>query len=362
MVTTRERGTPIGEETEELRQVLQTLGVGVALVSLADWSIRFENAAFFKWFPPASNADEPLTERLSGMNGSRVEQRVAAGRPFSFETEPRAGGRDSPITVEIRPAAAGRDGEPETCIVECRDVSKQKQAEYMLDSYSTMAEKHTRDLQREKERVERLLLNVMPRSVYEEMRNYGTVTPQLFENATILMLDFVGSTEMAISRDPGSLVTELNDIFNVFDRITEMFSSERIRTVGDAYMAVCGIPEVNPEHAHNMAKVALRMLRYIQRRNSAHPQAWECRIGLHTGPVVGSLVGAQKYVYDIFGPGVNMAARMESLSEPMRITISEETYHLIKHDFDCSERGECEVKGFGTQRLYSLDRELTPFR
>jgi adenylate cyclase len=345
-----------------LRHLLQTLGVGVALVSLNDWGILFENASFFKWFPPASDADEPLTERLVGMNAARVEQRLAGGRPFSYETETQAGGRTIPIAVDIRPMPAGPDGEPKACIVECRDVSKQKQAEYMLDSYSTMAEKNARELQREKERVERLLLNVMPRSVYEEMRNYGTVTPQLFENASILMLDFVGSTEMAISRDPGSLVTELNDIFNVFDRITEMFSSERIRTVGDAYMAVCGIPEVNPEHAHNIAKVALRMLRYIQRRNSAHPEAWECRIGINTGPVVGSLVGVQKYVYDIFGPGVNLAARMESLSEPMQITISEETYHLLKNDFVCSERGDFEVKGFGTQRLYFLERELAQLR
>jgi class 3 adenylate cyclase len=213
-------------------------------------------------------------------------------------------------------------------------------------------------LQREKERAERLLLNVMPRSVYEEMKDYGTVTPQLFDNASILLLDFVSSTEMEISRDPAALITELNDIFTVFDRITDMFGCERLRTVGDSYMAVCGLPDTTPEHAQNIAKVALRMLRYIERRNSAHPEAWHCRIGINSGPVIGSLVGVQKYVYDIFGPGVNMAARMESLSEPGRITISESTYELIKEDFACSERGEFEVKGFGTQMLYLLDREL----
>jgi class 3 adenylate cyclase len=348
----------IDDDGHLLRHMLQSLGVGVALVSLDDWNVRFENANFFKWFPPGSDADEPLTARLPDMSASRAQARIADGRTYTFDTESRAGGRSVPIAVEIRPLA---DHETEA-IVECRDVSKQKQAEYMLDSYSTMAEKNARELQREKERVERLLLNVMPRSVYEEMRNYGTVTPQVFDHATILMLDFVGHTEKAIARDPGSLVTELNDIFNVFDRITDMFSCERIRTVGDAYMAVCGIPEANAEHAQNIARVALRMLRYIQRRNSAHPEAWECRIGINSGPVVGSLVGVQKYVYDIFGPGVNLAARMESISEPMQVTISEETYLLIKDDFICSERGEFEVKGFGTQRAWSLDRELFPNR
>jgi class 3 adenylate cyclase len=227
----------------------------------------------------------------------------------------------------------------------------------MLESYSKMAERNARELEREKERAERLLLNIMPKSVYEEMKDYGTVTPQLFNNASILMLDFVGSTEMAISRDPAGLVTELNDIFTVFDRITDLFGCERIRTVGDAYMAVSGIPETTPDHAHNVARVALRMIRYIERRNSAHPEEWLCRIGINSGPVVGSLVGIQKYVYDIFGPGVNMAARMESLSDPMRVTISESTYQFIKDDFLCTERGEFEVKGFGTNTLYFLERE-----
>lgn len=342
-----------------LRHTLQSLGVGVAVICPADWSVRFENAGFFTWFPPERDADEPLTDRLTGMNADRVRSRLQDGRSFTFETEARVGAREVPIAVEVRPLP---DSDEELAIVECRDVSKQKQAEYMLESYSTMAEKNARELQREKERVERLLLNVMPRSVYEEMRTYGTVTPQVFDHATILMLDFVGHTEKAIARDPGSLVTELNDIFNVFDRITDMFGCERIRTVGDAYMAVCGIPEPNAEHAHNIARVALRMLRYIQRRNSAHPEAWECRIGINSGPVVGSLVGVQKYVYDIFGPGVNLAARMESLAEPMQVTISEPTYHLIKDDFICTDLGTAELKGFGEQRIYSLDRELAPGR
>lgn len=171
------------------------------------------------------------------------------------------------------------------------------------------------------------------------------------------MIDFVGHTEMAVARDPAALVTELNDIFTVFDRITDMFGCERIRTVGDAYVAVSGLPEPSPEHAHNIARVALRMLRYIERRNSAHPEAWHCRIGINSGPVIGSLVGIQKYVYDIFGPGINMASRMETLSEPMRVTISESTYQLIKNDFECTERGEFEVKGFGMSKLYFLERE-----
>ena len=183
---------------------------------------------------------------------------------------------------------------------------------------------------------------------------------RLFESLTHLKA--IDQQHRDIARDPAALVTELNDIFTVFDRITDLFACERIRTVGDAYVAVSGLPEPTPDHAHNIAQVALRMLRYIERRNSAHTEEWLCRIGINSGPVIGSLVGVQKYVYDIFGPGINMAARMETLSEPMRITISHDTYTLLKDDFQCSERGEFEVKGFGTQTLYFLERELPRMR
>lgn len=346
-------------DADTLRQAAQTLGVGLAVVDQEGWRILFENANFFKWFPPQQDADEPLTKRLAGFNASRAETRFQAGRSYSFEIEVQSGGREMPISVEARLLP---DHPLEYVVVECHDVSKQKQAEYMLESYSQLAERNARDLQREKERVERLLLNVMPKSVYEEMKDYGTVTPQLFENASILMVDFVGHTEKEISRDPAALVTELNDIFTVFDRITELFGCERIRTAGDGYMAVSGLPEPNPEHARNIARVALRILRYIERRNSAHAEPWLARIGINSGPVIGSLVGIQKYVYDIFGPGVNLAARMESLSEPMRITISENTYKIINDEFICSERGEFEVKGFGPTILYFLEREMPHLR
>jgi class 3 adenylate cyclase len=323
-------------------------------VDAASWEVVFENASFFKWFAPGSDVDEPLPSRLPGFHASRAQSRLKDGRAYSYETESEVSGRKIPFSIELKPLPDQLSGR---ILVECHEISKQKQAEYMLESYSKLAERNAKDLEREKERAERLLLNIMPRTVYEEMKDYGTVTPQLFEQASILMIDFVGHTEMEIARDPAALVTELNDMFTVFDRITDMFNCERIRTVGDGYVAVSGLPEPTPDHAHNLARVALRMLRYIERRNAAHTEAWHCRIGINSGPVIGSLVGIQKYVYDIFGPGINMAARMEALSEPMRITISDSTYQLIKDDFVCTERGCYDVKGFGECPLYFLERE-----
>ena len=355
MANSSDTPTSVQLNRDFLIRTAQTLSIGIAIVETETWEVVFENANFFKWFPPGEDADEPFSSRVPRFNPDRALSRIEKSRPYKLDVASSYGGRDTPIEIEIRSLSEEDEG---LIVAECHDISKLRQSEYLLDSYSKMAEKNAREVEREKDRVERLLLNVMPKAVYEEMKDYGTVTPQLFDEASILMIDFVGHTEKAIAQDPTSLVTELNDIFTVFDRITDLFAAERIRTVGDAYMAVSGLPEPTSDHAHNIARVALRMLRYIQKRNSAHAEEWQCRIGINSGPVVGSLVGVQKYVYDIFGPGVNMAARMETLSEPMQITISEDTYQLIKDDFVCSERGEFEVKGFGTQKLYFLEREL----
>jgi class 3 adenylate cyclase len=124
-------------------------------------------------------------------------------------------------------------------------------------------------------------------------------------------------------------------------------------------MAVSGLPDFIPEHAQNLAKVALRMKRYLERRNAAHPENWRFRIGINSGQVIGSIVGVQKYVYDIFGPGVNLASRMESSSEPMHITVSESTHTLIKDEFITTERGEFDIKGFGKIPLYFLEGEFS---
>lgn len=338
-----------------LRELLQSLGFGVAVVDAQDWTLLFENARFFEWFPPPPEADDAdLALRFAGLDAAEAKARLQRGRPFAFDREVKVGPRNLTVQVRLR---SGTLGERPVLVVECQNIAKQKEAEFMLDSYSRMAEKQNRELQKEKERVEKLLLNIMPRTVYEEMKNFGTATPQRFDQASVLLLDFVGFTEMAISREPGSLIAELNDLFTAFDRIVEMFGCERIKTIGDAYMAVSGLPEQNPEHAGNIARVALRFRRYIERRNAAHPTEWLCRIGIHTGPVIGSLVGVQKYVYDVFGPAVNLAARMEQLSEPMQITLCEETALALRDDFQLAERGEVEVKGFGRRMLYTLEGE-----
>ena len=340
-----------------LLDLLHTIGEGVAVVDPESLEVVFENARFFEWFPTDGELEDTLPHRLPALDLERGLARVDSRGSYAFETETGSGARKKSLAGELRRCELG--GAP-YLVVEARDVTKQREAEYLLDSYSKMVERNTRELEREKERVEKLLLNIMPKAVYEEMKDFGSAMPQRFDNATILMLDFVGFTSMAVSSDPTALIAELNDIFTVFDRVVDNFGCERLKTIGDAYLAVGGLPEASPDHAQNIGRVALRMRRYIERRNASHPgqEQWRCRIGIHSGPVIGSIVGVQKYVYDVFGPGVNLASRMEELAEPMQILVSEETYELIRDEFTLAPRGEFDVKGFGPQQVYELEAEV----
>ncbi|MDX1712024.1 MAG: adenylate/guanylate cyclase domain-containing protein [Rhodovibrionaceae bacterium] len=365
-----------GDRLARLESALKSLDMGVAIADPETWAVRFENARFFQWFAPAEpdplaedDAEEngeaslldrrladPKDGRIAGLELAAARQRLEERGRLAFECERKAGPRTLSLKVQVTRHALA-DGPP-VLVAQVENISKLRETEYMLDSYSRMMEKTNRDLQKEKERVEKLLLNIMPRVVYEEMKDFGATTPQRFDSATVLLLDFKDFTEMAVSRDPAALIGELNDIFSAFDRIVELYNCERIKTIGDAYMCVSGLPEVTEDHAANIAKVALRMRRYLYRRNASHPNQWLCRIGISTGPVIGSMVGIQKYVYDVFGPAVNMAARLEARAEPMTIVVDQTAHDALREDFRLSERGEEDVRGFGMQMLYVLEEEI----
>jgi adenylate cyclase len=339
---------------ENAARVLQELDAPVALADAETATILVENARFFQAFPSTGEVPETLASRLPFLEPEKHRERLGQGRTVTVETEVRVGPRTRAFALDLR--QMDHDGRP-AWLVQARDLTKQKEAEHLLDSYSKMAERNARELTREKERVEKLLLNIMPRTVYQELKDFGTTTPHKFDSASVLMLDFVGFTEMAVSRDPATTIAELNDIFMALDRIAELFGCERIKTIGDAYLAVSGVPDANPDHPQNIAKLALRARRYLERRNQAHPVAWRCRIGIHTGPLIGSLVGLQKYVYDVFGPAVNVAARLEQEAAPMQILTCHETATAIGPDFRFTEHGLVTLKGFGSCQLMALEEE-----
>ncbi|SLN26421.1 adenylate/guanylate cyclase domain-containing protein [Oceanibacterium hippocampi] len=348
----------ISMDMERFRSLLlDSVGVALAVVEPEQYRFLVRNVAFIEWFPTADDNELTLLEVLPTLDRAAMEAELDAGRDYRIEVEIKPKRRVITLAIELHRAVGPGRGE---IMVQCQNISKIKELEYMIESYSKMIERQNRDLRKEKERVERLLLNIMPQQVYEEWKQFGVTTPQRFEEASVLMLDFVGFTEMAVSHEPTKLIAELNDIFTSFDRIVEQFGCERLKTIGDAYIAVSGMPESNPEHARNIARVALRFIRYLKRRNAMSEFNWEARIGINSGPVIGSVVGVQKYVYDIFGPGMNLAARLEPLCGPMEILLTGEMHDLIQQEFRMTDRGEHEIRGFGRKQIYRLENDLAP--
>ena len=197
-----------------------------------------------------------------------------------------------------------------------------------------------------------LLENILPRHVIDELGLTGKVDPIRHDGASILFTDLVGFTQAASTMPADRMVSELNAIFAAFDDIAEREGIEKIKTIGDAYMAVAGLAEQEDDHAHRCVRAALAMLAFLEARNGEASFKWNIRVGIHSGPVVAGVVGRRKYAFDVWGDAVNMAARMESAGEPGRINVSAYTYDLIRQDFDCIYRGKQVARGKGEVDMY----------
>ena len=209
-------------------------------------------------------------------------------------------------------------------------------------------------IQSERDKSDRLLLNILPLEVAKQLKEKGKTIPQSFDNVTVMLTDLVNFTQIASELHPETVIEELNDLFTNFDSFIEENNCERIKTIGDAYLAVCGMPEQNENHAINILKAAQCMIKYLKKRNEIHDIKWDIRIGIHTGSVVGGVVGVKKYIYDIFGDTINTTSRIENSSQPMQISISEMTYQLVKDDFGFEMVQSVEIKGKGTINIYRV--------
>lgn len=214
--------------------------------------------------------------------------------------------------------------------------------------------KDNRIIAREKAQSDKLLLNILPASIASDLKEKGTTEPRLYKNATVCFTDLVGFTEKSACMDPKLLIEELNLIFTAFDTIIERNHCERIKTIGDSYMAICGVPDPNPHHPEHIIRSSVEMVQYIEKKNLESDIEWQIRIGIHSGDVIAGVVGIKKYIYDVFGDTINTASRIETASEPMRINVSESTYLLVKDRFKFEERGEVTVKGKGAMKMYFI--------
>ena len=241
----------------------------------------------------------------------------------------------------------------------------------------------TRELSTEKRRSDALLLNILPGEVADELKAKGTAEAKLFDQVTVLFTDFKGFTELSERMSPKDLVHDLHECFSAFDRICVKHGLEKIKTIGDAYMAAGGLPRPNATHAYDVLNAALEIRDFIA-QGKKHKQEkglpwFEIRIGVHSGPVVAGIVGVNKFQYDIWGDTVNTASRMESSGEVGKVNISEATYRLVKDTvvssrlsehslttenqqptaqkaFTFSPRGKVLAKGKGEMEMYFVQR------
>jgi adenylate cyclase len=207
----------------------------------------------------------------------------------------------------------------------------------------------------QKEKSDSLMHNLLPKKIISELLETGSSKPRKYQDVTVLFTDFAGFTAISSKETPETVISELNDIYTAFDHIAQKHYCERIKTIGDAYLCVCGLPEPNPNHAINIANCALKFRDYLIQRNLKSEIQWIARIGIHSGDVVAGIVGTDKYIYDVFGDTINTASRMEQLSENMKITISNATFQLVQKSFQTHSRGKLPVKGKGELELYFLE-------
>jgi len=214
-------------------------------------------------------------------------------------------------------------------------------------------------LSEEQARSERLLLNILPRPIAKRLKEQTRhcAIADSFANAGVLFADIVGFTELSGRISPPELVQLLNEIFSEFDRLADSYGLEKIKTIGDAYMVVSGLPEPRDDFDEAIADMGLEMKQALMQFNTRHQHQFQMRIGIATGPVVAGVIGLKKFIYDLWGDTVNLASRMESHGIPDAIQVTADTYERLKDRYDFRSRGSIEVKGKGSMTTYLLLRK-----
>lgn len=233
-----------------------------------------------------------------------------------------------------------------------------KQNKELMDAQIEIRQK-AQAVEKSLEESDRLLRNILPRKIVDRLKEKGFAEPEYFSSVSVLFTDFKGFTDVAELLTPRELVEQLDLSFAQFDSITEMYNLEKLKTIGDSYMAAGGLPEPNQTHPVDIVQAGLEIKDFMEmikaiRIDQGFPY-WELRIGIHTGPVVAGVIGNKKFAYDMWGDTVNTASRMESSGEIGKVNISRSTYELVKDFFDCEYRGKVSAKNKGTIDMFFVN-------
>lgn len=332
---------------EELRAVQSALAAGVPILGFYG----------FAEFSPLRRGDPcrlHQTTMITLLLGTRGDATAVAADEPATATEPSA---DSETAATL-----ARDN----AILRkklARSEYHRRGLEQLRDSNAALLKKVNSEIESarislaaENERAERLLLNILPAEVAEELKRNGVVEPVFYPCASVLFTDFQGFTKVASNMTPKQLVTELDFYFSAFDRVIERYNLEKLKTIGDTYMCAGGIPLERDSHLMDIVSAAWDIHLFmdgLKRKKAARGEPyWELRCGVHAGPLMAGVIGKKKFAYDIWGDAVNIASRLESSGEAGRVNISKEVYDVVRDRFACEHRGRIAIKNRGEIDMY----------
>lgn len=306
--------------------------------------------------------DEPDSIRMILTGFSDIEAIIEAintGRVYRYISKPWD--KDElKITIDNALEAVGLRRHNKQLIKELQDHNDKLEEKVKLRTQEI--EKKSLQLQSEIAKSDKLLLNILPEEIAGELKRFGKSYARRHDQVSVLFSDIKGFTTIAESMAPDELVAQLDDSFRGFDRIVEKYGIEKIKTIGDSYMCVSGLPTPIENHAEVLIQVGLDMQEFMRGFNTTKriqdlPE-FEIRIGVHTGPVVAGVVGSKKFAYDIWGDTVNLASQMEQRSIPGKINISGNTYEQVKNTFKCKHRGKILAKSKGEIDMYFVEAKI----
>jgi len=328
-----QKGLVLSREIGEKEEIKKSYnGLTAADSALGNFKAAYENYKMYTLY------------RDSLYNEENTKKLTQTEMQYAFDKKQLA---DSLHNAELRTLAAEKLSKQKTYTAMGAGLAA------LLLGFSGLVFRNNKKLAAEKQKSEDLLHNILPEEVSAELKQRGATTAKEFDAVTVLFTDFVNFTTAGERMNPKELVEELHFCFKTFDQIIDQYAIEKIKTVGDAYLAVSGLPNAHPQHAQNIVKAAKEIRDFmLTRRAALGDKTFEVRIGIHSGSVVAGIVGVKKFAYDIWGDTVNTAARMEQSGEAGKINISETTHQLIKDDFECTHRGEIDAKGKGKMKMY----------
>jgi class 3 adenylate cyclase/DNA-binding response OmpR family regulator len=354
--------------TERSKQIWEaTTDSIVQLICLVDREGRVlrSNGVIEKWRlssiyqatgSPLSNLMGKVYKDVGAKLGTAWEmakEKLAHGLEYDFECKDDQSGHYFDVHYQpINPFGGLNEQEEAFAAVSIQDITERKQLELNLQDANAQ-------LAIERDKSDNVLVNVLPRPIAERLKSGEKIIAEYHESVTVMFADLVGFTPLTAALAPRQLMEILNAIFSTFDHLTQQYGLEKIKTVGDAYMVVGGLPDPIPDHAHRIGKLALAMVRVMKTLSDHIGVALEIRIGIDSGHVVAGVIGSTKFSYDLWGDVVNTASRMESTGQGGKIQVTERAYDLLKDHFVLEKRGHIDVKGKGKTLTYWLVEELS---